>query len=223
MLKLGILSVVLLSATAMAEPSYMAECRAAAIKKLGAQAQAKGAHLQSRSVKVIEINDRWYNPSKYVWFEGEATDVSVSVAVHRTPGFERTEFSRSLDFYNQHTFLLQGSELLRLDVPSDASVAFWNHAGADHDTLLLELRSDFVTPGRTYPRGALLAADAPAYLRGERRFDLLFEPTATCSLASFTTTRSCVLLGGSRAPLPYRRCLLSTSLGTSSSAIAGAG
>ena len=74
MLKLGILSVVLLSATAMAEPSYMAECRAAAIKKLSAQAQAKGAHLQSRSVKVVEIDDRWYNPSKYVWFAGEATD-----------------------------------------------------------------------------------------------------------------------------------------------------
>ena len=127
-------------------------------------------------------------------FEGEATDVSVSVAVHRTPGFERTEFSRSLDFYNQHAFLLQGSALVRLDVPTDASTTFWNHAGAGHDTLLLELRSDLVTPGRTYPRGALLAADAPAYLRGERRFDVLFEPTATRSLAGFTTTRSRVIV-----------------------------
>ncbi len=136
-------------------------------------------------------------------FEGEANDVSVGVAVYRTPGFERTVFSRSLDFYNQRSFLLQRAQephgthattLLPFDVPSDAAATFWNHAGGRDDTLLLELRSDFVTPGRTYPRGSLLAADAAAYLRGERRFDVLFEPAATRSLAGFTTTRSRVIV-----------------------------
>jgi prolyl oligopeptidase len=136
-------------------------------------------------------------------FEGEATDVSVGVAVYRTPGFERTVFSRSLDFYNQRSFLLHRAQeaqathattLLPFDVPSDAAATFWNHAGGRDDTLLLELRSDLVTPGRTYPQGSLLAADAAAYLRGERRFDVLFEPTATRSLAGFTTTRSCVIV-----------------------------
>ena len=127
-------------------------------------------------------------------FEGEVTDVSVSVAVHHTPGFERTEFWRSLDFYNQQGFLLQGGELRPIDVPSDASATFWNHAGGPDDTLLLELRSDLVSAGRTYLRGSLLAADAASYLRGERRFDVLFEPTATRSLAGFTTTRSRVIV-----------------------------
>ena len=127
-------------------------------------------------------------------FEGEATDVSVGVAVYRTPGFERTVFSRSLDFYNQRSFLLQAGGLVRFDVPSDASASFWNHAGGHADTLLLELRSSLVGADRTYPRGSLLAADAAAYLRGERRFDVLFEPTATRSLAGFTTTRSHVIV-----------------------------
>ena len=61
-------------------------------------------------------------------FEGEASDVSVGVAVYRTPGFERTVFSRSLDFYNQRRFLLQGTTLLPFDVPSDAGTTFWHHA-----------------------------------------------------------------------------------------------
>ncbi len=127
-------------------------------------------------------------------FEGEASDVSVGVAVYRTPGFERTVFARSLDFYNDRSFLLQGAALLPFDVPSDATATFWNNAAGRDDTLLLHLRSDLVTAGRTYPRGSLLAADAAAYLRGERRFDALFEPTATRSLAGFTTTRSRVIV-----------------------------
>jgi len=139
-------------------------------------------------------------------FEGEAGDVSVGVAVYRTPGFERTVFSRSLDFYNHRSFLLQrtqgtqgthaapGTALLPFDVPSDAGATFWNNAAGRDDTLLLELRSDLVTADRTYPRGSLLAADAAAYLRGERRFDVLFEPTATRSLQGFTTTRSRVIV-----------------------------
>ena len=127
-------------------------------------------------------------------FEGEASDVSVGVAVYRTPGFERTVFSRSLDFYNQRRFLLQGTTLLPFDAPSDAGTTFWHHAAGHDDTLLLELRSELVTADRSYPRGSLLAADAAAYLRGERRFDVLFEPTATRSLAGFTTTRSRVIV-----------------------------
>ena len=127
-------------------------------------------------------------------FEGEASDVSVGVAVYRTPGFERTVFSRSLDFYNQRRFLLQGTTLLPFDVPSDAGTTFWHHAAGPDDILLLELRSELVTADRSYPRGSLLAADAAAYVRGERRFDVLFEPTATRSLAGFTTTRSRVIV-----------------------------
>ena len=127
-------------------------------------------------------------------FEAEAKDVAAGVAVGRTPGFERTLFSRATDFYNEKRFLLQGGKLVEFNIPSDATFSFWNNAGSRHDILLLRLRSELKAAGRTYSSGSLLAADARAYLKGERKFDVLFEPTATRSLASYTTTRHHVIV-----------------------------
>jgi prolyl oligopeptidase len=127
-------------------------------------------------------------------FEGAARDMAVSASVDATPGFERTLITRSLDFYHSERWLLEGDRLQPLDVPADASIVFWNSAGAPEDSLLMELRSPLVVGDITYPAGALLAADARAYLAGERRFDLLFTPTATRSLAGFTVTRSHVIV-----------------------------
>ncbi len=127
-------------------------------------------------------------------FEGEVRDVSVSVSVDHTPGFERTVFARSLDFFNEQRFIATPQGLQPFDVPSDASWSFWNSAGAVGDTLLLELRSDFVSGGVNHPRGSLLAADARDHLAGTRDFQVLFAPTATRSLAGYTTTRSHVIV-----------------------------
>jgi prolyl oligopeptidase len=121
-------------------------------------------------------------------FEGRTSDVSAGVWLDRTPGFERTVFTRSIDFYHRETLLLQGDRLVKLDVPSDASIDFMR------DTLLLSLRSDFDAGGRRFPAGSLVAADAAGYLRGERRLQALFTPTATRSLAGYTTTRDHVLV-----------------------------
>ena len=128
-------------------------------------------------------------------FEGKVEDVWAGVAVDRTPGFERTIFVRAPDFYTQERFLLQGDRLVRLDLPADAQVRFMHSAGTPGDTLLIELRSELKTTERTYPSGALLATDARTLLQGgERRYQVLFEPTATRSLAGFTTTRSHVIV-----------------------------
>ncbi len=127
-------------------------------------------------------------------FEVQADDMSAAASVDTTPGHERTLLVRVIDFYERAYFLHERGELCPLDVPGDAEVAFWNSAGAPDDTLLIELRSDWTVAGQTFPSGALLAADAAAYLSGERRFDLLFTPTATRSLAGYTTTRSCVIV-----------------------------
>lgn len=123
-------------------------------------------------------------------FEVRPDDMTAAVSVDATPGHERTLFVRMIDFYTRQYFLLRGAEQHLLDVPGDASIAFWNSAGAPEDTLLIELRSTWSVAGQTFPSGALLAADAGAYLAGERRFEALFTPTATRSLAGYTTTRS---------------------------------
>ncbi|WP_298830468.1 prolyl oligopeptidase family serine peptidase [uncultured Piscinibacter sp.] len=127
-------------------------------------------------------------------FEGRREDVWVGVSVDHTPGFERTLIVRALDFYRQETLLLQGDRLAKLDVPEDARLSFMHSAGLAGDTLLLELRSDLRAGERVHPRGSLLAADFAAYQKGERRFQVLFEPTETRSLAGTALTRSHVLV-----------------------------
>ncbi|MDY0746644.1 prolyl oligopeptidase family serine peptidase [Paucibacter sp. R3-3] len=123
-------------------------------------------------------------------FEGKAADVSVSVQVDRTPGAERTIFSRALDFYNSERFLLgaDGTTLQRLDMPSDMHAQFWGQR------LLLHPRSDWTIGKKRYPSGSLLLADAAAYLRGERKFTVLFTPTKTRSLDDYALTRDQLIL-----------------------------
>ena len=123
-------------------------------------------------------------------FEGQPGDVGVGLDVDRTPGFERTLFSRQAGFFtNQHALLQPDGKVQALDLPEDALI---ESAGAQ---LLLRLRGDWTVAGRTWPRGSLLVGDAAAVLRGERdKFTALFTPSATRALTAFATTASAVLL-----------------------------
>lgn len=128
-------------------------------------------------------------------FEGQAEDVGVDVAVDHTPGFERTTVTRMIDFYRQQRRLLRRDGTWQeIPVPQDARIAFMHSAGVRGDTLLIELRSEWEAGGTRHPAGTLLATDAPAFLAGQRRFQVLFEPGPTRSLAGFTVTRRHVLL-----------------------------
>ncbi|HSW06668.1 MAG TPA: S9 family peptidase, partial [Aquabacterium sp.] len=123
-------------------------------------------------------------------FEAEPADVSADVEVITTPGEERTVFTRYVNRTDQRRWLLKGDgSRTPIPVPPDARMRFWE------SRLLIELRSDWqVNPAQHHPRGALLVTDFAAFMQGERRFQRLFEPSATRSLASYTTTRSQVLL-----------------------------
>jgi len=121
-------------------------------------------------------------------FEAEFRDVSASVSVDRTPGFERTVFSRSPDFYTSRMSLLQGTRLVAIDKPLDAQLSFWK------DRVLIELRSDWNLGQTHWPQGSLLMADAAAYLKGQRQFKALFTPTPGCALMSCTATRRTLLM-----------------------------
>lgn len=121
-------------------------------------------------------------------YEGRPEDVYAFVSVDDTPGFERTVFFRAPDFYRSELALLQGDRLLPLPKPADATLRFWRRH------VLLELRSDWDTAGQRFPRGALLAAEAEAYLAGRAVWTVLFTPSATRSLEATATTRSRVVL-----------------------------
>jgi len=121
-------------------------------------------------------------------FEGLSSDVAVSVSVDLTPGHERTVFRRAPDFFTSEEALWTDGRLQPLPKPADAQLGFW------YDQVLLALRSDWAVDGRTWPRGALLASGAAAYLAGRPQWQMLFEPSATRSLASHAALRSTLLL-----------------------------
>jgi prolyl oligopeptidase len=123
-------------------------------------------------------------------FEGQESDVSAFVSVDKTPGFERTTFGRSTDFYNTEVNLLVNDKLVKIDKPTDAAL-FWQR-----DWAFLLLKSDLKIASQTYKSGSLLAIPFDALMKGERSYQLLFEPTATRSLARTgpSFTRDFVLL-----------------------------
>ncbi len=121
-------------------------------------------------------------------FEAQRSDVAASVHVDATPGHERTLLQRAPDFFSSEEFLLIDGQLRKLDKPADAQLGFW------YGQVLLALRSDWVQGGTTWPRGALLASDAQAFVDGKAQWTALFTPTATRSLAGYALLRHTVLL-----------------------------
>ena len=124
-----------------------------------------------------------------VVFEGRAEDMGVSAHRDLTPGFERDVITRRPTFFTSETFLRRDGKLVKIDKPDDSQASF------HREWLLLRLRTDWKpSAGRTYPAGALLAIDLEAFLKGDRGFDVLFEPTERKSLASFSPTRHFIML-----------------------------
>jgi len=121
-------------------------------------------------------------------FEGKAEDVSTNGYSDTTPGFERDFVSRGPTFFTNETFVRRDGKWLKIDKPDDANL------GVHRDLVLIELRTDWTTGGTTYPAGALLAADFEAFLKGERKLDILFKPTERTSLAGYSFTRNHLLL-----------------------------
>jgi prolyl oligopeptidase len=123
-------------------------------------------------------------------YEGKESDVAAFATVDKTPGFERITFGRSTDFYNNEINLLVDGKLVKIDKPSDATLS-WRREWA-----FLLLKSDLKVANNTFKSGSFLAIRFDALMKGERNFEVLFEPTATRSLSRGgpTITRDFVLL-----------------------------
>ena len=139
-----------------------------------------------RVIKRWQRGQRWQDAVTV--FEGQQSDVAAWASVDRTPGFERTLFGRSIDFYRTETFLLQDGQLRRIPKPDDAELAFWR------EWTLVSLRSPWTVDGRIWPTGALLVCSASSLLEGKPSLSALFTPTATRSLQGYQITRSRLLL-----------------------------
>lgn len=121
-------------------------------------------------------------------YEGKAADTSVGAWRDQTPEFRRQFVLRWTSFFTNELLLREGERLTRIDKPDDAN------AFTVRQHLFLQLRSGWTVDGVSYPQGALLAIDLRTFLKGGRRFDTLFAPTATSSLQAVAHTRRALLL-----------------------------
>jgi len=97
--------------------------------------------------------------------------------------------SRATDFWNRQRYQLRGSELIRIDVPSDAS-----SISIHREWLLIDLRTDWTFGTTTYPAGSLLAANYDEFISGARELRVIFEPDEHTCLHQYAWTRDRLLL-----------------------------
>jgi len=122
-------------------------------------------------------------------FAGEPTDMAVSGYTAFKGEYRYDVVVRTPAFFRAEVFLLLGGRLVKLDLPEDVDL---REMFADH--LVFSLRSDWTVGGSTYKAGSLLAAPLDAFLRGSRRFHVLFQPDPRSSLGQVTSTRDRLLV-----------------------------
>jgi prolyl oligopeptidase len=122
-------------------------------------------------------------------YEGKNTDMSVGAFHDDSPGFERNFVSRTLAFYNDELYVLDAdSKLVKIDAPNSANKT------VHHQYLALELRDAWQVGDKSYKPGSLLITNLDAFLKGERKFDVVFEPTDTTALSGFGFTKDYAFL-----------------------------
>ncbi len=124
-----------------------------------------------------------------VVFEGKTSDVAAGAYHDATPGFERDFARRSPTFFSSETFLIgKDGANRKIEVPADAE------SSVTREWLLVKPRTPWAVAGRTYGAGSLVATRFDDFMAGKRAFTVLYQPTATTSLESYTWTRHHLIL-----------------------------
>ena len=121
-------------------------------------------------------------------FEGKKADVGANGYVVHDHGQTYEFVSNRPSFFTQDIYLRRDGKLVQIEKPADALLYTFGK------NLLLRLRSDWIVGGKTYKSGTLLSEDFEAFLKGDRTFDVLFEPTERKSLESLTDTKNYLIL-----------------------------
>ena len=124
-----------------------------------------------------------------VVYEGTMDDMYIGATHDDSPGFERNFVRRALAFYNNELFLRSDDgKLTKVDAPNTANKSVFKQY------LLLELRKPWEINGNTYQPGSLLITNFDQFMAGQRKFDVLFQPTKNTSLASFAPCKDHLIL-----------------------------
>lgn len=114
--------------------------------------------------------------------------MTVSASHDRTSGFERSLVTAQRDFYHGETYLRRGDELVRIDVPDDATI------DVHREWMLVNTRTSWKAGDAMWPAGALLAVNFESFMAGSRDMTAVFVPDEHTALDGFSWTRNHLLL-----------------------------
>jgi prolyl oligopeptidase len=118
-------------------------------------------------------------------FEVQESDIRADCWRDFDHGKKHDVCTRAIDFEHRELFYKDArGKYVKIDKPDDADAGIWD------DVLLLRLRSDWTVGSTTYKKGSLLVTKLEAFMDGQRDFQVLFEPTKNTSLASWTGTKT---------------------------------
>ncbi|MFZ3002354.1 MAG: prolyl oligopeptidase family serine peptidase [Undibacterium umbellatum] len=121
-------------------------------------------------------------------FEGQKTDMAVGAYSSDHKGVHRELVNRQITFYTSEQYLKEGDKLTKLDVPAKSNVSFFDKQA------IITPREAWNVGGKTYASGSVLAIDFDAFMKGNREFTVLFEPSDTTSFTGATVTKNYLLL-----------------------------
>jgi prolyl oligopeptidase len=124
-----------------------------------------------------------------VLYEGRQADVAVSGGRSWDHGKTYDFVQRATTFFSGDNYLLAGDKLVKLDVPETVkNVDVWD------GQLLLTLRDDWETGGKTWPKGSLLATPLADFLAGKRAFTSLYTPSPSASLVATAPLKTALVV-----------------------------
>ncbi|HEX6135181.1 MAG TPA: prolyl oligopeptidase family serine peptidase [Longimicrobiales bacterium] len=126
--------------------------------------------------------------SAAIAFEAGPEDMGIFVGAGRTATRRYQTVSHRVDFYNGALHVLDGGQLVKIDVPADADPSFFR------DQLIVYLRSPWEVGGRTWEGGTLLSIDYDAFRSGSRDFAVVVDPGPRETIEGASTTEDYVLV-----------------------------
>jgi len=122
-------------------------------------------------------------------YEGTADDISVSAFQVEQKSYPTRQFlRRGVTFFTSETYFIEGNELTKIDIPADANFSYFR------DWMAVRLKSDWTVGAATYKQGSLIAIPFVEFMKGGRKFDVLFVGNEGKSLTGFAATKNFILI-----------------------------
>jgi prolyl oligopeptidase len=117
-----------------------------------------------------------------------ATDMGVWAGTFRTADRTWQVVFHRPAFFESTVHVLQGDQLVKLDLPKDADLYMVRNQMAVY------LREPWQAGGRTHPAGSLIAMPAERFLAGERDFQRVVQPGERATITGVAATRDYLLV-----------------------------